>query len=150
MSVYIQLFHGRKDPDASMDDWGEDGPTLGPFEYVQMTYFQTVRLGLPDGGDGWLKKVDDMIYYNGMYYGDIDIVSSKNDRDVNTRKAQQFDEKLSLREGDEPHKPDEDEDEDTFECCVCDKTYSVEEASENDPDECAYCAGEKDKEDDND
>ena len=30
--VYLHLFHGRAEPDQSLDDWGEQGPVLGPFE----------------------------------------------------------------------------------------------------------------------
>lgn len=77
MSLYVQLFHGRKDRDQLMQDWGENGPTLGPFEWVQVTYFKTVRCGLPNGEDIWLTRCDDMVFYDGMYYGDFDIVSSK-------------------------------------------------------------------------
>lgn len=145
MSVYIQLFHGRKDPDATMDDWGETGPTLGPLTYVQMTYFQTIRLGLPNGDDGWLTKVDDLVYYDGMYYGDIDIVSSKNDRDINTRKAKEFDEKLALRDGDK--RPEESSGK-KFECSSCGDILDVSKKSKDgDEDECVYCTGEDDRDD---
>jgi hypothetical protein len=144
VSVYIQLFHGRSDPDATMEDWGETGPTLGPFEYVQITYLQTVRLGLPDGGDGWLTKVDDLLYYNGMFYGDLDIVSSKNDRDINTRKAEQFDEALARRPGDE--KPSESEPK-GFTCEDCGENRLIEDKSEDTSNYdavCVYCTGERD------
>lgn len=120
-----------------MDEWGEDGPVLGPFDYVQITYFQTVRLGLPEGGDGWLKKVDDMIYYDGWYYGDVDIVGSKNDRDINPRKAKEFDAKLALRPGDPV--PEAEEKSDTFKCRYCGEEYDSEDASESDSTICENC-----------
>lgn len=91
MSLYIHLFHGRKDPDQEMKDWGEGGPLLGPFEWVQVTYFKTVRCGLPDGNDIWLTRHDDMVFYDGMYYGDFDIVSSKKSPRLSGVKAEEYD-----------------------------------------------------------
>jgi hypothetical protein len=46
MSVYLHLFHGRKTPDENLDDWGSDGPVIGPLRYVHITYMATVRLGI--------------------------------------------------------------------------------------------------------
>lgn len=145
MSVYIHLFHGRSDPDKSMDDWGDDGPVLGPFEYVQITYLQTLRLGLPDGGDGWIRKVDDMLYYDGVYYGDLDIVSSKNDRGINPRKAKEFSPGLALRPGDPPIAEDEDGEEKSstvFTCRECKDEYDEEDRSESDSSVCVNCEGD--------
>src|SRR3546814_15310909 len=28
--LYLHLYHGRKDPDESLEDWGSDGPVIGP------------------------------------------------------------------------------------------------------------------------
>ena len=36
--LYIRLFHGRTDPDQDMDDWGFDGPVLGPYQFAHTTY----------------------------------------------------------------------------------------------------------------
>lgn len=36
--MYLHLYHGRKDPAADMDDWGEDGPTLEGVVHLQWTY----------------------------------------------------------------------------------------------------------------
>jgi hypothetical protein len=44
--VYLHLFHGRKDPDEQMDDWGLEGPVIGPLNYVHVTYMATVRVGI--------------------------------------------------------------------------------------------------------
>ncbi len=30
-TVYLNLMHGRATPDQQMNDWGFDGPILGPF-----------------------------------------------------------------------------------------------------------------------
>lgn len=80
MSVYIQLFHGRHTPDEELDDWGFDGPVLGPFPWFHMTYGCDVKLGddpivvtgkeidfpVPDN--------DGFIQFLGSYYGDMSIV----------------------------------------------------------------------------
>jgi hypothetical protein len=34
MFVYLELYHGRHSPDENLDDWGFEGPVLGPFPYV--------------------------------------------------------------------------------------------------------------------
>lgn len=39
MSYYLHLFHGRKDPNQQMDDWGEDGPYIGPLHAVTWRRF---------------------------------------------------------------------------------------------------------------
>ena len=36
--LYIRLFHGRTDPNQDMDDWGFDGPVLGPYQFFNTTY----------------------------------------------------------------------------------------------------------------
>ena len=73
MSVYIELFHGRRDPDQDMDDWGDRGPILGPFRWVHTTYAGTIHLGnqdVPGDAIGDLRVDGDMVYYDGAWYGD--------------------------------------------------------------------------------
>ena len=36
--MYLRLFHGRTDPQQDMDDWGSDGPVLGPYKFAHRTY----------------------------------------------------------------------------------------------------------------
>lgn len=36
--MYLHLYHGRKDPAADLDDWGEGGPTLEGVVHLQWTY----------------------------------------------------------------------------------------------------------------
>src|SRR3546814_15424074 len=43
VSVYLHLFHGRNSPDQDMDDWGFDGPTIGPPDYVHTTYGDNIQ-----------------------------------------------------------------------------------------------------------
>ena len=69
--LYIRLFHGRTDPKQDMDDWGSDGPVLGPYKFAHTTYQCHLKLGKPDGGCDELYIVGpDMVFYDGMYYGD--------------------------------------------------------------------------------
>jgi hypothetical protein len=69
-ALYLRLHHGRTDPAEEMEDWGFDGPTFGPLDSVVQTYFATIRLcrnGVDD--DLWLDVRDDMIVWDGSYYG---------------------------------------------------------------------------------
>lgn len=43
--VYLELFHGRRSLDQDMDDWGLEGPILGPFDWVHTTYGSEIKLG---------------------------------------------------------------------------------------------------------
>lgn len=68
----LRLYHGRKDPEQDMEDWGTDGPTL-EVEWVQYTYGSINRIGMPNGEiidfNSLLKE--DMIFWEGVYYGDF-------------------------------------------------------------------------------
>lgn len=74
--VYLQLFHGRDSKDEHMEDWGFPGPVFGPLKYVHTTYGSDIKFEYTDGStgsnpsDGLLSAVDDMVYYDGRYYGD--------------------------------------------------------------------------------
>ena len=63
--LYLRLFHGRVNPNQDMNNWGSDGPILGPYNYVHTTYNSFVRLGRQDGICDELR-----IYYDCVYYGD--------------------------------------------------------------------------------
>lgn len=74
--VYITLYHGRK-PGQELDDWGIKGPTFGPFEYIQTTYASHIKFGYNKDGELLeLHVVDDMIYYDGIFYGDWEITTA--------------------------------------------------------------------------
>lgn len=94
--IYLQLLHGRDDPDEDMDDWGFSGPKIGPFDWAHFTYNNAPNLGWGKWGDGnngevWLLhsftpdacflmppnslcRCDDMLYWNGAFYGDWELV----------------------------------------------------------------------------
>lgn len=91
MSVYLNLFHGRTDPDQDMEDWGTEGPTLGPLNYVHLTYMSSVRIGcdaevasrfFKGENEPWLEQREDMILYDGVYYGDFSISSDSKDHEL--------------------------------------------------------------------
>jgi hypothetical protein len=65
--VYMELFHGRKDPNQEMDDWGEPGPIL-ECQYVHTTYSHDIKIG--DNSPAELLIRHGMIYYGGLWYGD--------------------------------------------------------------------------------
>jgi len=94
--IYIHLFHGRNDPDAEMEEvgkdnggWGFDGPQFC-CESIHGTYCSHFRLwrtrtivsdGLVQGiatiadDEMWLFWYEDMIYYDGKFYGDFSIAA---------------------------------------------------------------------------
>jgi hypothetical protein len=73
MSVYLQLYHGRQDPKEQLDDWGFEGPILGPFPFVHMTYMTTISVG--DGPSDELEiDKEGLISYQGCLYGDFSVI----------------------------------------------------------------------------
>ncbi|MBB5707319.1 hypothetical protein [Sphingopyxis panaciterrulae] len=93
--LYLSLFHGRKSIDEQLDDWGFDGPTIGPLEYVQVTYMGSFRFScgpavmdyfFPEAMADWRRHgfsnangplcdwqfdiAEDLIHYRDAYYGD--------------------------------------------------------------------------------
>ena len=68
--VGLELFHGRTDSTQDLEGWGTQGPVF-LVSYVHTTYRSDIKLGIPEpAGDGDLKIVDDLVYYDGVYYGD--------------------------------------------------------------------------------
>lgn len=93
--LFIHLYHGRKHPSDNLEDWGADGPIIGPLAYVHTTYrcdvkfaaspdvmdrfFPTVMANWRAQGlsnfhgplcDWQFNVVEDMIEFDGVYYGD--------------------------------------------------------------------------------
>ena len=67
--LYLHLYHGRESLDQDLDDWGKNGPELGPFDSIVTTYLSTIRL-IGDGLDQWLECQGDCVKYQNVYYGD--------------------------------------------------------------------------------
>lgn len=77
MSVYLRLWHGRVPKDQELDGWGTDGPVLGPLDWVHTTYAHEVKLG-QDGDSVCTLGVDeDLLYYDGVWYGDWSVMSAQ-------------------------------------------------------------------------
>jgi hypothetical protein len=73
--MYLRLYHGRTDPDQEMDAWGFVGPTFGPLSCYVHTYCCTFRMigEDHDHDEVWLDTHDDMIRWNGCFYGDFEV-----------------------------------------------------------------------------
>jgi hypothetical protein len=65
--IYLHLYHGRTDPAASLEDWGSEGPTFAT-QGIHVTYTAHIALREPANGELWF--YEDMLYYDGVYYGD--------------------------------------------------------------------------------
>lgn len=89
--IYLHLFHGRKDPSQDMDDWGAEGPLLGPFHGFQVTYKSHMKLIKDSDLIMELSFFEDMVYYDGMYYGDFTVIGEEN----------------AMKLGQKPEEPDE-------------------------------------------
>jgi len=72
--LYVRLYHGRNDPTEELKDWGFDGPTFGPLTGVVLTYVTTIRLhGESNDEELWLKVSNDLIEWDGKFYGDWEV-----------------------------------------------------------------------------
>ncbi|MBA4751445.1 MAG: hypothetical protein H2055_04345 [Sphingopyxis sp.] len=93
--LYLHLYHGRKDPDENLEDWGSEGPVIGPLAYVHTTYMCDVKFAAaPEVMDRFFPAVmadwrarglsnvagplcdwrltifNDYVEHDGIYYGD--------------------------------------------------------------------------------
>ena len=67
--LYLELYHGRNNPDQDMDGWGFQGPVIGPFNMYTITYLNILRL-LYNGNGYTIPLETDMLAVDGKYYGD--------------------------------------------------------------------------------
>ncbi|WP_186084735.1 hypothetical protein [Burkholderia gladioli] len=92
--LYLGLFHGRDATDEVLDDWGFDGPVIGPLEFVHTTYAAEIKLRFVDNhvtpryfpgtwlvadvatgdlvpcAEAVLSVADDLLVFDGRYFGD--------------------------------------------------------------------------------
>jgi hypothetical protein len=76
--MYINFFHGRKNPKAEMEGWGDHGPILGP---VNISWIHgKFRLYNPQGHVFYhLLSKDGLIPIKDyMFYGDFEVLNPKN------------------------------------------------------------------------
>lgn len=71
--VEIVLYNGFFYPEQAqeIDDWGFEGPGLGPFDMVQITYGQHIKCYTGNGEILDLMLENDFIVYKGKFYGDM-------------------------------------------------------------------------------
>lgn len=74
MPLYLHLFHGRADPSDVLTDWGTDGPTIGPFDTLHVVYLSSLVLH-GDDLELLLPVHDDLICFDGIFYGDYEVLS---------------------------------------------------------------------------
>jgi hypothetical protein len=100
MSVYLNLFHGRISPKTRLDDWGFNGPVLGPlssvhitygfhikFDFVQPTNYHGLGESFPKNLDELFVDKDGLVLLFKAYYGDYSIFSQESlDKDPETLK----------------------------------------------------------------
>ena len=69
-SIYLRLFHGRQDKDERLEDWGLDGPVIGPFDGFHVTYCDTMRF-ITGGEIAMMVRYDEgLFHFRGVWYGD--------------------------------------------------------------------------------
>lgn len=85
MSIYIELIHGHHYPNEELDDWGFNGPVLGPFPFYHITYGCDVKLGddpiviMGKEIDFPTWDADGFINFLGGFYGDMSIFTPSPD-----------------------------------------------------------------------
>jgi len=73
--MYLGLFHGRDYPREELEDWGFNGPLIGPCKWVHTTYDSDTKVCLMDSdnngdADFEINHREDLMEYDGKYYGD--------------------------------------------------------------------------------
>lgn len=91
--VYLHLFHGRDTLEQDMEDWGTDGPVIGPLYHVHTTYSTEVKFATDydtftkwfptqhaeDDGyrcEGYIPVAEGLLFHDGVYYGDWSVSTS--------------------------------------------------------------------------
>jgi len=90
-NLYLKLFHGRKDPSQNMNDWGSDGPIFGPLNFVHTVYASHIYLRTHRSESHELWMHDDMIFYDGIYYGDWSVFTEVIFKNEDSSRLQVFD-----------------------------------------------------------
>ena len=95
--VYLHLTHGRMSPDEQLSDWGRDGPCLGPFRWVHLTYCTDLHAEDEAGQFRQFEIVADLIYYDGLYFGDCTFLSDTEIAEFGESATEKFDEAKARR-----------------------------------------------------
>jgi hypothetical protein len=79
--LYLGLLHGRHDPKEQMNEWGFNGPLVGPLKWVHTTYLHDIKIEFETELDAavyfkdpypsvQLDIRDDLLIFQNKYYGD--------------------------------------------------------------------------------
>ena len=71
--MYLDLRCGHDFPDQQLDGWGFNGPIIGPFPFVTVTFAEDIGIG----ENRFLPIVNDLLCYDGKYYGDWKLISAE-------------------------------------------------------------------------
>ena len=88
--LYMGLFHGRRNPNQDLNGWGSEGPVVGPFSKIIVEDFNKITLIGEDGTQYQLKVVEDLVYIDGTYYGDVTIFTKKRSEKLPSRSIDTF------------------------------------------------------------
>jgi hypothetical protein len=97
--MFLELFHGRTDPDQQMDDWGSSGPIF-EIDSVQFTYGWHIKLYTEhnESMEELVVNNKELVHYDGVFYGDLCIFTGELAEDQRAR-LQKFDKAKSTQKG---------------------------------------------------
>lgn len=92
--MYIKFFHGSKISEGRpiMEDWGEEGPLIGPVKNVSITYGQHIKFSFKRDEDAnkyqsgrdsqytfsyWIDEETDCWRIGDMEYGDVEFLDEE-------------------------------------------------------------------------
>jgi hypothetical protein len=75
----LRLRSGRHHPDERLDDWGLSGPSVGPVEFVHLDH-HGLSVELPNGRHCELPMIDGLVFYGGLFYAELELVSPDDPR----------------------------------------------------------------------
>ncbi len=85
--LYLCLFNGRKTADEELDDWGANGPMIGPLRFVHTTFEFNVKFDFVDVEDAVAYGLPSECFWNteegmlrypeatGLLYGDWTVMN---------------------------------------------------------------------------
>jgi hypothetical protein len=88
-SVYVVLYGGRETPTETPEDYGSEGPVLGPFDRAECARLS----GLDFGADGALHAVGHLLFYGGSYFSRFAVITEErfDDRPALRKRHETFD-----------------------------------------------------------
>ena len=95
MKTCLSLFHGRVDPKQDMEEQGTAGPVF-VCDYVQVTYAQHIQMSNIDCVNDFAIVEEDLIYYDGVYYGDFSIFPEENLSDEEKLRIREYSPELTI------------------------------------------------------